>query len=123
MRWEDLLMPLLQTIITVFAPILFGALALWLKQLITKTKAELSTEELALLTQLSQQFVLAAEQSGLTGRIRNLGFEKKAFVLKLLQDEANRRNIKIDVSVLDALIESAVVEAFGTSEKYLEPAS
>jgi len=115
-EWGDLIQPLLETVLGIVLPIALTALALWVKQLITKAKAEIAEADLGWLLILAEQFVIAAEQAGVTGMIEDLGSEKKAMVLGLLQKAADERGIKVDVEVLSAIIEAAVVEAFGLSE-------
>ena len=111
-----LLQPFLESVLTILAPILIAMLAVYLNKLLTKMKAELSNEQLVYLTELAHQFVNAAEQSGLTAVIENVGMAKKEMVMALLQAEANARGIKIDVEILSAIIEAAVVEEFGLSK-------
>ena len=115
-EWSDLVQPILETVLSIVLPIALSALALWVKQLITKAKAEIAEANLGWLLILAEQFVVAAEQAGVTGMIEDIGSEKKAMVLGLLQKAADDRGVKIDVAVLSAIIEAAVVEAFGLSE-------
>lgn len=114
--WGDLIQPALATIIQVLLPVVLGYLVLWFNRATAKLKAEISNEQLAVLESLAAQFVLAAEQSGLTNTIEDLGEAKKAMVIDLLQEAAKSRGIKVNVDELSALIEAAVVEAFGLSE-------
>lgn len=118
--WGDLLQPALETILTVLLPVVLGYIVLWFQRASSKLKAEIGSEQWELLENLATQFVLAAEQSGLTGKIEQLGEVKKAMVLQLLQSAADSRGIKINVEELDAIIEAAVVDAFGFHEP--EPA-
>lgn len=115
-EWSDLVQPILETVLSIVLPIALSALALWVKQLITKAKAEIAEANLGWLLILAEQFVVAAEQAGVTGMIEDIGSEKKAMVLGLLQKAADERGVKVDVDVLSAIIEAAVVEAFGLSE-------
>jgi len=117
MGWSDLVQPLLETVLSIMLPIVLGFVAVWLKGLLAKIKAEMSESQLAFITALAGQLVLAAEQSGLTGAITNVGEEKKAMVLAALQQAANDNGIKINVELLSAIIEAAVVDAFGLSNK------
>jgi hypothetical protein len=117
MDWSDLVQPLLETVLAVMLPIVLGFVAVWLKGLLAKVKAEMSESQLAFVTALAGQLVLAAEQSGLTGAITNVGEEKKAMVLAALQQAATDNGIKINVELLSAIIEAAVVDAFGLSNK------
>jgi hypothetical protein len=115
-EWGTLLQPILVTLIQILLPVILGALALWLKELIAGARAKLSTEQLAFMESLASQLVLAAEQSGLTGAISDLGAEKKQWVIDQLQAVADAKHIKLDMDQLSALVEAAVVAAFGLSE-------
>jgi len=114
-NWGELLQPTLETLLQIMLPIVLGFVATWLKAMIDKAKAELSESQLAFLTAFAEQLVLAAEQSGLIGAIEDVGEAKKAMVLAALQKAANDKGIKLDVEALSAIIEAAVVEAFGFS--------
>jgi len=116
MGWSDLVQPLLETVLSIMLPIVLGFVAVWLKGLLAKIKAEMSESQLAFITVLAGQLVLAAEQSGLTGVITNIGEEKKAMVIAALQQAADDNGIKISVELLSAIIEAAVVDAFGLSK-------
>jgi hypothetical protein len=119
--WGDLIQPLLETVLNIVLPIVLSAAALWIKQLISKAKAEIEEANLSWLLVLAQQLVVAAEQAGVTGMIEDIGEEKKAMVIGLLQKAADERGIKVDVEVISAIIEAAVVDAFGLSEPESPP--
>jgi len=119
-EWSDLLQPILETLLDVLLPVVLSVVALWIKQLISKAKAEIEEANLSWLLVLARQLVVAAEQAGVTGMIEDIGEEKKAMVVSLLQKAADARGIKIDMEVLSAIIEAAVVAEFGLSEP--EPA-
>lgn len=116
MDWSDLVQPLLETVLSIMLPIVLGFVAVWLKGLLAKVKAEMSESQLAFITALAGQLVLAAEQSGLTGAITNIGAEKKAMVMAALQQAADDNGIRINVGLLSAIVEAAVVDAFGLSK-------
>lgn len=116
MDWSDLVQPLLETVLSVMLPIVLGFVAVWLKGLLAKVRAEMSESQLAFVTALAGQLVVAAEQSGLTGAITNVGAEKKAMVMAALQAVADERGIRISVEILSAIVEAAVVDAFGLSK-------
>ena len=75
--------------------------------------AELNLKQLDFINALAAQFVLAAEQSGLTGDLENVGKAKKAYVMDLLQGELDIRGIKISIAALSAIVESAVATGLG----------
>ncbi len=112
----DLLQPFLMTVLEILLPVVLGALAIWIRSLIAKAKAEIANNNLDWLLVLAGQFVAAAEQAGITGEIVNLGEAKKQMVVDMLQAAADARGIKIDADALSALIEAAVVEHFGFSK-------
>ncbi len=113
----DLLQPTLEIVITMLLPIALGAFALWARQLIAKAKVEIADRNLDWLLVLAGQFVAAAEQAGITGELENLGEAKKQMVVDMLQAAADQRGIRIDADALSALIEAAVVDAFGFSDE------
>jgi LL-H family phage holin len=110
---STLLQVLIETIITVVLPVVLVRLVIWINTQIVATKSKISKEELLLIETLIKQFVRAAEQSGLTGQLKAAGAEKKAFVLALLHAELEERGIKLNLEVIDAMVEAAVNDAFG----------
>jgi hypothetical protein len=119
--WGALIQPVLETLLQLLLPVVLGLVGVWVKRLSDKVKAELSSEQLAFLTAIAQQLVVAAEQSGLIGAIEDAGEAKKQMVLAQLQQIADEKGIKINVEALSAIIEAAVVAEFGFSFKE-EPA-
>lgn len=117
----DLLQPFLETVLTILLPVVLGALAIWIRQLIAKARGEIDDRNLNWLLVLAGQFVAAAEQAGIIGEIENLGEAKKQMVVDMLQAAADARGIRIDADVLSALIEAAVVAAFGFSNEEEAP--
>ncbi len=112
----NLLQPFLETMLAIFLPVVLGFLAVWIRSWIAKAKAEIAARDLEWLLVLAGQFVAAAEQAGITGELENLGEAKKQMVVAMLQASADARGIKIDADALSALIEAAVVDAFGFSK-------
>jgi LL-H family phage holin len=110
---SSLLQVALETVITIALPIILTQFALWINEQIKKTRSQMSNEQLFLVETLVKQFVRAAEQAGLSGQIAAAGAEKKAYVLALIRAELEERKISINLEVLDAIIESAVNDAFG----------
>ncbi len=113
----DLLQPFLVTVIEILAPVVLGALAIWINSLIAQAKAEVAARNLDWLLVLAGQFVAAAEQAGIVGELENIGEAKKQMVVEMLQAAADARGIRIDAATLSALIEAAVVDAFGFSNE------
>lgn len=109
----DLLQPFLETMLEILLPVVLGFLAVWIRNLIAKAKAEVAARDLEWLLVLAGQFVAAAEQAGIIGELENVGEAKKQMVVDMLQAAADQRGIRIDADALSALIEAAVVEHFG----------
>jgi hypothetical protein len=116
-EYLDLLQPFLETAFSVLAPLVLGLAAAWIKKQISRVQREIDSSTLDFLKSMADQFVKAAEQSGLNGKIEDLGEEKKAYVMALLQAESDRLGLKLDIAVLEAILEAAVVDAFGVSEE------
>lgn len=110
---STLLQVALETIIVVALPIVLTQLVTWINAQVANTRSKMSKEQLELVYLLVNQFVRAAEQSGLAGQIKAAGAEKKAYVLALLRSELEERGISINLEVIDAMIEAAVNDAFG----------
>lgn len=111
----DLLQPILEALLTILVPAVLGLLAAWLKALRDKIYQEMDARGLSYLRDFAIVLVKAAEQAGFIGEIRDVGEAKKSMVIALLQAEADRVGIKIDVDKLSAIVEAAVVEVFGFS--------
>lgn len=58
----------------------------------------------------------AAEQTALIGEIAQLGSEKKEYAVKFAQDWLAKQGIKIDVTMLEALVESNIQDLFPQDE-------
>lgn len=111
----DLLQPFLVTVIGTLLPVVLAFVVVWIRSLIAKAQAEIATRNLEWLLVLAGQFVAAAEQAGIIGELENVGEAKKQMVIEMLQAAADERGIRIDAATLSALIEAAVVDAFGFS--------
>lgn len=112
MSEDNILQMVLVTVIQVLLPIVLTILAAWIKEQWALTRARIPAEQLELASSLAYQFVLAAEQNGLTQAIDEAGSQKKDWVLGRLQEELLSRGVKLDVKVLSDLIEAAVFNAF-----------
>ena len=110
---SKLLQNALETIVTVSLPIILLHLVNWINAQVRTQSAKLSREQLDTVYLIVNQLVRAAEQSGLTGQLEAAGAEKKAYVLALVRSELEERGIKLNLELLDAMIEAAVHDAFG----------
>ena len=108
-----LVQPFLEVILEVLLPVVLAFVAVWIRSNIAKVKAEIAARDLEWILVLAGQFVSAAEQAGIIGEIENLGEAKKQMVIDMLQASADERGIRINAATLAAIIESAVVYAFG----------
>ncbi len=108
----NLLQPFLETVLEILLPVVLAFVAVWIRSLIVKAKAEIAARNLEWLLVLAGQFVAAAEQAGIIGELENVGEAKKQMVVDMLQAAADERGIKIDADALSANIEAAVVDAF-----------
>ncbi len=115
--FANILQPFLEVVLEILLPVVLGFVALWVRSMIANAKAEIAARNLEWLLVLAGQFVAAAEQAGITGELENLGEAKKQMVVDMLQAAADQRGIKIDADALSAIIEAAVVDAFGFSNK------
>jgi len=103
-------------VISVLLPVLLGYVTVIIKRVgggwLKKIEVEIGVENYALLQSMVEQAVLAAEQSGLTETIENVGEEKKRFAMKYVQDMLEARGIFIDLNEIDLAIEAAVNASF-----------
>lgn len=117
----SLLMIVLEIIITVVLPFILKLVIEWLNVKIREGKAAAHAQNLDVAIALVRQMVLAAEQMGLTDAIKNIGEEKKAFVISMAEKALAERGIKMDLDELDALIEAQVKDAIKDLEDPLAP--
>ena len=115
-QYWPLVQAFLEIGISILAPLFFGFLAYLAKQGMDMFKVYIEQQKLEseydLIVGLINQFVLAAEQNGLTGQLSDIGKEKKEWVIDQVQRELTESGIHIDVTTLSNLIEAAVYEAF-----------
>jgi len=111
MDTSALLQKVLEVVIQVALPFVLAMLFAWLRQQYLKVKAQIPVEQFEFAANLAEQFVLAAEQTGLKDELLKLGQDKKEWVLSHLDAELQKRGVKLDLAVLSALVESAVYSA------------
>lgn len=63
----------------------------------------------ALIDSAVQSAVLAAEQSGLSGLIQNVGAEKKAFAMQMAAQYLKQHNMTVDDQLLSGMVESQLL--------------
>lgn len=100
---------LLQALVTAAAPILIAFVIGWVRQLMAKAKASVTTEQWLLLQSLAATVVAAAEQSGLAGQIAATGQAKKAWAISELTRLAEEHGLTgLDLGTLSSIIEGEV---------------
>ncbi len=112
----SLLQLALETLIKVLLPVIMGYIVVWINQKISESKSKTRSTNMTYVIDLVYRLVLAAEQNGMIGAIKNAGEEKKKFVLAQAQAELEKHGISMDLETLDSLVEAAVNEAFGKVE-------
>ncbi len=103
MDWNKIL----ETVIMVLIPVLIPALVAYLVALTKKAWAQAKEAKPDLMWALEEAArfaVQAAEQSQLSGLVS----DKKAYALQIAEDYLASKNIKIDLHLIDAAVESAV---------------
>lgn len=121
--WAHLIQILLEGLITLILPVLFAWIIKVINAHIQELNSRKDNQDLRTVVTLVRQFVLAAEQSGLAGHLENIGKAKKQYVLDLIQAELDKRGVKIDIDVLDALIEAQVKDALNNLDDLFPPES
>ena len=118
-EWGALIQAFLMTLIQVLLPVALSAVSAWAFAQFKRAKAQMTVEQYEFAETLVRQFVLAAEQAGLIGMIEDIGEEKKRVVIAMAEEELAKHGIKMDLKMLDAMIESIVYDAFNW-EKQLQ---
>lgn len=117
--WNEILMIVLKAVITVALPVLLKLLFDWLKLQKLKFEQNLDAETRYIIEEAVRLAVLAAEQSGLAGLLGEKYKDKKSFALAAAEKFLAQYGITIDLDVLAALIEAAVMEEFHQENKTL----
>jgi uncharacterized protein YfaA (DUF2138 family) len=104
METTDFLWKLLENILTAVLPILASALTVWLVQKIREAGKKINADQMYYIRLAVGIAVTAAEQAGLAKLIT----DKKQYALEITQAYLNKQNIKVDIALIDGLIEAAV---------------
>lgn len=111
MEWMPILSKVIEAVLVVLLPPLIVAAVgfLWAKakELWAKAKAWNPTIT-EYLEQAAEFAVIAAEQAGAADLIKN----KKEYAIKIAEEWLRARNLSIDIKLIDAAIEKAVLELF-----------
>lgn len=106
---QQFVMLILESVIAILVPVLARAVILWVMARLAEAKGLASQEQLIAITALVDLVVRAAEQSGLSGYLEELGMTKREWALQELQRILDEHNFKgISISTLYTLIEDAV---------------
>lgn len=97
-------------VITAATPVVVAMVVLALNQLRVKLQAQAGEHLWAQVSTIVAAAVAAAEQSGLSGEIRQSGLEKKRYALVAAQKWLDEKGIKLDAADLEARIEAAVYQ-------------
>jgi len=102
------LQQVLEIVIPVLATALAGLVIAWLTQVINNIKAKLTANQQWIIEEIVSTAVMAAEQVGLT----QLALDKKQYALGVAENWLAVKGIKLDLGILDAMIEAAVLDEF-----------
>ena len=115
--WLELLSEIGERVLLAVAPLLAGMIAAWLGGLIKQAWAkahQMVGEEWAwALDVAAEMAVRAAEQLKLAGLIE----DKKDYAVATAQAYLDERGIKVDLSLIEAAIEAAVIGNFPKAKK------
>ena len=99
---------LLQALVLAILPVVAGYVALYLKKKTDEVYVSLSNETRYALGLVVKTAVFAAEQIYGSGE----GDKKKAYAIEVVQKWVNGSGLNIDISLIEAAIEEAVLENF-----------
>ena len=112
----DVLVKFLETFLLALIPLLVPIVAAWVIAQIRSTwqkfKSTQSESNLFVLKEIATLAVRAAEQSGANLLIQ----DKKSYAVGVAEDYLAARGITINLSLIEAAIEAAVLEEFSTFE-------
>lgn len=108
----DLLSAFLQKFLEVVLPVLATALAglavAWIAKIVNDTKSRLSSDAEWVINQAVDAAIMAAEQMHLVDAV----IDKKDYALTAATNWLESKGIKVDLNILDTLIEAAVMNNF-----------
>lgn len=113
-------------LVEILVPLAVTALILLISKARSWISSKLSEQQESTLNLLVEMAVMAAEQSGLTGAIRDEGREKKEFALRLLQDMLEARGLNrmaANLPELSARIEAAILQGLQRKPAIVEAVS
>lgn len=108
MDYNEMLQLVFELAITILLPIFLGMAIGAVRTWWTSVKARIPQEQYEFAFVLAKQLVLAAEQSGLAGMIKNDAETKKNWVLDRMEKGLADNGIELDLHTLSDMIEAAV---------------
>jgi len=105
---NSFLTPFLAAVLPALAAALASLVVAWIVKVIGEIKAKLDERTLWLLNEATRAAVLAAEQMNLSGQIA----DKKVYAMKVAQDWLAAHGLKVDLAIIEAKVEAAVLEEF-----------
>lgn len=94
----------LEIVLPVLATLLAGLVIAWVTKVVNDIKSKLTAEQKFYIETAVKTAVMAAEQVKLVDQL----IDKKKYALDVATDWLNKLGIKVDLKVLDSLIEAAV---------------
>ena len=120
--WLDLLSGFLQAFLSAVLPVLASALAglaiAWLVKVIGEIKSKLTDDQEWIIKQAIDSAVLAAEQV----HLKDTAIAKKGYALQIAEKWLSDKGIHVDLAILDARIEAAVMAQFNLDKTATLPA-
>jgi hypothetical protein len=107
---ENLLNITLQALVTAVVPILTAMVVVVVKGWADDLKVKVGERRWFQVLEIVSASVKAAEQVGLANEALKLGAEKKKYALAMAQAALDQYGIKVDIVVLEGLIEKVVLE-------------
>jgi hypothetical protein len=120
---SDFLSLLAQGLLVIAIPVLIAFLFQWVRQHGAEVRGQLTAQQQQVIDTAIAIAVRAAEQSCASNQLAGGGQAKKAYAIKVSQDYLNRLGVRVDVTMLVALIESEVQRQFASSAPVVDDAA
>ena len=120
MELNEVISLFLQSFLEAVIPLVVGLVAAWLLPKVIKVWKDLKAgnpEEVYLIEQIAAMAVHAAEQEAIAGFI----VDRKEYAITVAEQWLAKYGIKLDISVLAAIIEAAVKEELNPDKRFVAP--
>lgn len=108
---QAFLQSLLLSLLSIAVPVITYVVRQWLLARVAETRSRLSAEQLYALEAVVELLVKSAEQSGLTGRIKDEASAKRNYVIKRAYEELQRLGFtQIDLNLIADTVEAKINE-------------